>query len=100
MSNAKSIQALIAQHFKFSVKLAPSFDRKRKDMERFPHASVVRSIRYFMACTRPDLVYASSLISRYMADLGKSHWEAIKWVLRYLKSTSEYVLVYKKVGNS
>ena len=59
------------------------------------------SLRLLLALvTRPDLVYASSLISRYMADLGKSHWEAIKWVLRYLKSTSEYVLVYKKVGNS
>ena len=33
-----------------------------------------------MVCTRLDLSHAVSLVSRYMSNLGKRPWEAIKWV--------------------
>ncbi|WVZ69502.1 hypothetical protein U9M48_018276 [Paspalum notatum var. saurae] len=29
----------------------------------------------------PDLSYAMSLVSRYMANPGKEHWNAVKWIL-------------------
>ncbi|CAI7842059.1 unnamed protein product [Closterium sp. NIES-53] len=48
-----------------------------------------------MTCTRPDLAYPLSLLARYVA-LGrhrKVHWDAAKWVLRYLFSTSGMGLV-------
>ena len=51
---------------------------------------------YSMVCTRPDLAYAASLVSRFMAKPGKHHWEAVKWVFRYLKGTCNYGLKYQK----
>lgn len=51
---------------------------------------------YCMLCTRPDWAHVASVTSRYMKNLGKAHWEAIKWVLRYLKCTIEYELLYQK----
>ncbi|CAI7774993.1 unnamed protein product [Closterium sp. NIES-53] len=48
-----------------------------------------------MTCTRPDLAYPLSLLARYVAPgrHRKVHWDAAKWVLRYLCSTSGMGLV-------
>ncbi|KAL6322802.1 hypothetical protein AAG906_020802 [Vitis piasezkii] len=42
-----------------------------------------------------DLAYAVSLVSRFMGNPGKTHWEALKWILRYLKGTQTTCLIYK-----
>ncbi|GKC84586.1 retrovirus-related pol polyprotein from transposon TNT 1-94, partial [Tanacetum coccineum] len=52
------------------------------------------SLMYLMVCTRPDIAYAVSIVSRYLANPGKNHWEAVKWILKYLKGTADVGLVY------
>eukprot|EP00253_Pinus_taeda_P005294 PITA_05294 len=54
-------------------------------MSKVPHASIVGSLMYAMVCTRPDIAHAVGVVSRYMNNLGKEHWMAVKWILRYLK---------------
>ncbi|GKC38558.1 hypothetical protein Tco_1050942 [Tanacetum coccineum] len=49
-----------------------------------------------MVCTRPDLAHAVSVVSRYMHNPGKMHWEAVKCILRYLKGTSNIGLSFEK----
>ena len=41
------------------------------------------------------MAYAVSLVSRFMGNPGKTHWEALKWILRYLKGTLTTCLIYK-----
>ena len=65
-------------------------------MTHMPYASTVDSLMYAMVCTRPDLSQAVSMISRYMHDPGRGHWEAVKWVLRYIKGTIDIGLVFEK----
>jgi len=31
-----------------------------------------------------------------MHDPGKGHWEAVKWILQYIKGTIDIGLVFKK----
>ena len=50
---------------------------------------------YLMVCTRPDLCYGVSLVSRFMSQPGKEHWEATKWILRYLRGTIDVGLVFE-----
>jgi len=38
-----------------------------------------------MVCTKPGLSQVVAKVSRYMHDPGKVHWEAVKWILRYMK---------------
>ncbi|XP_039687828.1 secreted RxLR effector protein 161-like [Medicago truncatula] len=65
-------------------------------MEGTPYASGVGSIMYGMVCSRPDLSYAISVISRFMANLGQVHWQALKWVLRYLNESLKGCLRYTR----
>ncbi|KAI3751597.1 hypothetical protein L2E82_22687 [Cichorium intybus] len=53
----------------------------------------LRSIMYAMTCTRPDVSYALSLVSRYQDNPGKAHWIAVKNILKYLRRTKNMVLV-------
>jgi len=56
-------------------------------MENVPYSSAVGSLMYLMMCTRPDIAQAVSVVSRYLDCPGKGHWEAVKWIFRYLKGT-------------
>ena len=51
---------------------------------------------YAMVCTRPDLAHGVGVVSRYMANPRKEHWEAVKWLLRYLTCTSSTSLCFGK----
>lgn len=48
---------------------------------------------YSMVGTSPDLAYSVGLRSRFMSRQLKEHWQAVKWVLRYIKGSVE-----KKLG--
>ena len=62
-------------------------------MSKVPYSSAVGSLMYAMVCSRPDLSYVMSLVSRYMSNPGKEHWKAVQWIFRYLRGTadSDYV---------
>ena len=94
MKDAKAVGTPLASHFKLSAKLAPRTREEVEHMGRVPYASAVGSVMYAMVCTRPDISQAVSVVSRYMANPGKGHWEAVKWILRYLKGTSDIGLLY------
>ena len=49
---------------------------------------------YAMVCTRPDIAHAVGVVSRFMSRPRKQHWEAVKWVLRYLKGSSDTSLYF------
>ena len=35
--------------------------------------------------TRPDIAHVVGVVGRFLENLGKEHWEAVKWILRYLR---------------
>ncbi|KAD1365130.1 hypothetical protein E3N88_42941 [Mikania micrantha] len=64
-------------------------------MAKVPYASAVGCLMYAMVCTRPDIVDVVGVVSRYMSNPRKEHWEPVKWLLRYLKGTSKMGLCFK-----
>lgn len=34
------------------------------------------------------------MVSRYMADPGKEHWNAVKWIFRYLAGTRDFGIMF------
>ncbi|KAI3740618.1 hypothetical protein L2E82_31087 [Cichorium intybus] len=94
MENAKPVGTPLANHFKLSKKNSPSSDKEKEEMKKVPYYSAVGSLMYAMVCTRPDIAHAVGVVSRYLANPGKQHWEAVKWILRYLKGSSKLCLCY------
>jgi hypothetical protein len=56
-------------------------------MERIPYASVVGSLIYAMVCMRLDIAHAVGVVSRFLSNPGREHWNAVKWIIRYLRGT-------------
>lgn len=63
-------------------------------MSEVPYQSVVGGLMYATVCTRPDIAYAVGVVSRFITNPGKAHWEEVKWILRYLKGTSTSCLCF------
>ncbi|XP_062075380.1 secreted RxLR effector protein 161-like [Humulus lupulus] len=94
MNNCKEVSTPLAQHFKLSTYQSPTTDEERAMMNKIPYANCVGSLMYSMVCTRPDLAHAMSVVSRYVSDPGSEHWEAVKWIMRYLKGTLNTGLIF------
>ncbi|KAJ9561120.1 hypothetical protein OSB04_006280 [Centaurea solstitialis] len=58
------------------------------------YSRIIGSLMYLMSCTRPDLAYAVSRLSRYTSNPSVEHWKSITRLLRYLRYTREYGLHY------
>ena len=94
MLDAKPISTPLFAHFKLPLQLCPSSDEELKYMSIVSYANTVGCLKYLMVCTRPNISHAVSVVSRYMANLGKEHWNAIKWIFRYLTSTCDFNILF------
>ncbi|TYK03226.1 Retrovirus-related Pol polyprotein from transposon TNT 1-94 [Cucumis melo var. makuwa] len=95
MVEAKAVSTPLEQHFKLSSKDSSKDIEESKRMESIPYSNATGSLMYLIVCTRPDLAHYSSIVSRYMGNPGRAHWEATKWVFLYLKGLSNRGLLYK-----
>ncbi|CAL1410462.1 unnamed protein product [Linum trigynum] len=75
-----------------------SKDDKGEKVNSTEFRSLVGSLRY-LTCTRPDILYAVGLVSRYMEAPTISQWNAGKRILRYIKGTIDHGLFYTKSVN-
>ena len=50
---------------------------------------------YAMLCTRPDICFAIGMVSRYQSDPSEEHWIAVNHIFKYLRITTDYILVYQ-----
>ena len=80
----KPLSTLLAYHFMLSAQLSPLTDAEREYMLQVPHSNAIGSLMYAMVCTRPDISHVVGIVSRYMHNHGKRHWQAVKWILRYI----------------
>ena len=84
--------------FRYGINLSqdqcPMTAEEKEYMKTVPYALAVGSLMYVMLCTRPDICYSVGIVSRYQSDPGREHWTAMKHILKYLRRTRDYMLVY------
>ena len=80
----------------------PLFDDQRsktlgdlKTMRQVPYASIVGSLMYVLLCTGLDICYSVGIVIRYQSNPGPKHWEVVKHILKCLRRTRDYLLVYR-----
>ncbi|XP_052295398.1 secreted RxLR effector protein 161-like [Citrus sinensis] len=91
---AKKILGMQLHGDRKTGQLCPKTEAEISEMMNIPYTSAVGCLMYAMVLTRPDLSYVVSVVHRYMANPGKEHWRAVKWILRYLNGTATYGLMY------
>eukprot|EP00257_Ricinus_communis_P015773 XP_015573748.1 uncharacterized protein LOC107261134 [Ricinus communis] len=74
-------------------------DAEGKKVDSTIYKQIVGSLMY-LTSTRPDIMHAVSVISRYMECPTEMHLLTAKRILRYLQGTKEFGLFYKKGGKS
>ena len=94
MEKAKVVSTPLATHFKLSSKRSLSNEAEKLDMQWVPYASAVASLMYAMVCTRPDIAHVVGTVSRFLSNPGREHWNAVKWILRYLHGTVDMRLCF------
>jgi len=96
MDNCKVVSTPLAAHFRLSAECCPQTEEDIDRVSNVPYSSAVGSLMYTMVCTRPDLSHVMSVVSRYMHNPIKDHWEAVKWILRYVKGIVDKGLVFDR----
>ena len=94
MSKAKAVCSPLAGHLMLSSKQCPISEKDMKEMSKVPYVSVIGSLMYVMVCTRPNIGHAIGVVSRFLTNHRKVHWEAMKWILRYLRGTLRVCLCF------
>lgn len=64
-------------------------------MSKVPCASIVGSLMYVMVCTHLDIAHVISIVSHFLSNRSKEHWNAIKLIMRYLRGTFYLKLCYR-----
>ncbi|XP_070002994.1 secreted RxLR effector protein 161-like [Nicotiana sylvestris] len=79
--------------------MSPKDEAEREYMSKVPYTNVVGTLMHAMACTKLDILQVVGVISRYMHNPGKEHWQAVKWILRYIHNILDFRLVFEQEGN-
>ncbi|KAH9751450.1 hypothetical protein KPL71_014302 [Citrus sinensis] len=94
MENSKTGLLPFRHGITFSKDQSPKTSEEIERMRRVPYADAVGSLVYAMLCTRPDICFAVGMVSRYQFNPGPQYWTAVKHIIKYLKRTKNYMLVY------
>ena len=78
MESAKPVSTPLASHFKLSKEKCAVTDEEQNYMANVPYTSAVGILMYAMVNTRPDIAHVVGVVSKFMANSGKEHWEAVK----------------------
>ena len=79
---------------RFSKDQCPQTIEETVEMSKIPYREAVGSLNYCAVATRPDIAFSVSLLAQFMDNPGKTHWEAVKRVFRYLLGTKNWELTY------
>jgi hypothetical protein len=92
--NAKAVVNPCESGMKLTKMQSPTTNAEREDMRSKPYRSLIRCLLYITTCTRPDVAYIVTQLSRFLENPGQQHWKAAIRVLRYLKTTKDFGIIY------
>lgn len=84
-----------AVRYPMEPKIKMHKDENGKAVNPTNFKSLVGGLRYLVH-TRPDIAHSVGIVSRYMERPTVLHMNAVKRILRYIKGTVEFGLIYTK----
>ena len=62
---------------------------------KVPYKEAIGSLLFLAMVYRPDIAFSVGVLSRFSENPTKIHWNAVKRIIKYIKWTAEYGLIYK-----
>jgi len=80
--------------WKLSKEMQPQTEEAKKEMAEVPYRKLVGMLLHLANCTRPDIAAAVGILGKFNANPGIKHWKAGLEVVKYIKGTADYGVVY------
>lgn len=96
MADCNPVSTPADTNVKLTKEMAPTDAAERREMETVPYQEAVGSVLFAAQVTRPDIQFAVNTVSRFNANPGRAHWNAVKRILRYLRGTIDLKLTYAR----
>ena len=98
-TDLKPLSTPMDPSIQFSKDQSPQTVEEIADMNKIPYREAIGSLNYCAVATRPDIAFSVSLLAQFMENPGRTHWEAVKRVFRYLLGTKNWRLTYGNTDN-
>ncbi len=72
----------------------PTSAEEIAQMRLIPYRRAVGALAYLANTSRPDIAHAVNLVSQFSQNPGAVHWRAVKAILRYLRGSTQFALVF------
>lgn len=89
----------IAKGVIFSKSQCPQNEDEIKEMSKIPYRSLVGSLSFLAARTRPDISYAVNIFSQFQQNPGIIHWNGLLKLLGYVTCTKDLKLNLSNIQN-
>jgi hypothetical protein len=99
LEDAKDVHTPMDTGAVLSTDQSSATDAQFKDMKDVPYQRAIGSLMYAATSTRPDITFSVSILSQFMRNPARIHWEAAKNVIRYLKATKNMGLTLSTHAN-
>jgi hypothetical protein len=76
-----------------SMDQSPSTSDETNEMGDVSYQRGIGPLMYAATSTRPDIAFPVAILSQFMCNPGRIHWEAVKDVICYLKGTADLTLM-------
>jgi hypothetical protein len=93
MENSKPVKTPLNTSCKFTENSPPI------DESKIPYREAIGSLLFLAQISRPDIAFAVHKVSQYCNKPSQEHWNAVKWIFRYLRGTMNMKLEYSKTGS-
>jgi len=86
----------IESNIKISKEICPKTENEKRKMGKRSHRELVGDLIYLANATQPDIAFAADMLSCFFFNSDYEHWRIAKRILKYLKATSQYAIIYVK----
>jgi hypothetical protein len=93
LQDAKSTPIPINAGTILSMDQLPSTSEETDEMGDIPYQRGIGSLMYATTSTHPDITFSIAILSQFMWNPGRIHWEAVKDVICYLKGMVDLTLM-------
>ena len=79
---------------KLTKLMSPQTEEAKAEMSNVPYRSLIGALLHLANHTRPDIAAQVNICAQYSANPGEQHWRAALQILKYLKATPGYGVIY------